>query len=178
MSTEGQPRHEEQLEEAIVGAIRRIARAVDLQSRQLAAHCGLTGPQLVTLRAIRRLQPVSPSTLAREISVGQATVTGILDRLERRGLTRRSRHCADRRKVTVQVTADGDVLLERAPPLLQNHFRVEISRLADWERTQILSTLQRVASLMDSGRVERSPFSSEDHPADGCPRPASGDGEA
>ena len=46
------------LEDKIIAALRRISRAIDLHSRLLWQKRGLTAPQLATLRAIERLQPV------------------------------------------------------------------------------------------------------------------------
>lgn len=147
----------EDIEDQILSALRRIVRAIDIQSRQLAAKCGLTGPQLVTLRAIGRLGPAPLSTLAKEVSIGQATFTGIIDRLERRGFVQRTRSTEDRRKVTVTLTEEGSRILREAPPLLQDKFRTELERLKDWERTSMLATLQRVAQMMDAEEIEAAP---------------------
>ncbi len=138
------------LEENILAAIRRIVRAIDIQSRKLVASCGLTGPQLVTLRAIDRLGSPSLTLLSREVSIGKATLTGIVDRLERQRLVARTRDSADRRRITVSLTAAGEKTLAAAPPLLQDRFRSELAGLRDWERAAMLSTLQRVAEMLDA----------------------------
>lgn len=145
------------LEHQIVGAIRRIVRAVDLHSRRLVEVYGLTGPQLATLQQARRLGPVSASALARAVHLSQGTVSGILHRLERRELITRSRSEADRRAVIVEVTPEGRRLLDTAPSLLQDDFRESLERLEEWERHQILSTLQRIATLMGADRLDASP---------------------
>ncbi len=93
------------------------------------------------------------SELARALHISQATLTGVLDRLEKRGLARRSRDGIDRRSVRVELTSEGESLLELAPSLLQDCFRKEFFKLQDWEQTQMLSTLQRVASLMEQGEL-------------------------
>jgi len=144
-------------EQQIVAAIRRIIRAVDLHSRRLVEGYGLTGPQLVVLEAVTRRGSVSPSTLARVVHLSQATVTGIVQRLERRGLIERTRSTTDRRSVEITPTRAGRVLIDAAPSLLQDRFRAALSGLEDGERLQILATLERVASLMDAGRLDTSP---------------------
>jgi hypothetical protein len=45
-----------------------------------------------------------------------------------------------------------------SPPLLQEHFTAAFRQLADWEQTQILSSLQRIVSLMEAGDVEAGPI--------------------
>ncbi|MEN8159906.1 MAG: MarR family winged helix-turn-helix transcriptional regulator [Myxococcota bacterium] len=146
------------LEDEIVSSLRRIVRAIDLQSRRMVDQCGLTGPQIVVLREARRLSGSSVSALARAVSLGQPTVSGILDRLEAQGLVRRDRSTQDRRANVVTVTPKGARVLRQAPSLLQDRFRSELSRLEEWERTQILALLQRLASMMDAESIDAAPM--------------------
>jgi len=145
------------LEEQVIAALRRITRAIDLHSRLLLQKNGLTIPQLAVLQATQRLQPVNAWALARDIHLGPATVTGILGRLEKRGLVSRTRGDRDRRSIVIQLTDDGAKLVAEAPSLLQDRFRRELARLQEWERTMILATLQRIASMMDAEDIEASP---------------------
>jgi len=146
------------LEDQIVAALRRIVRAIDLQSRRMVEQCGLTGPQIAVLREASRLEIASIGTLARAASLGQPTVSGIVDRLESQGLVRRERSKQDRRSSVVTVTPRGDRVLKKAPSLLQDRFRSELARLEDWERTQILALLQRLASMMDAEGIDAAPM--------------------
>lgn len=141
------------LEDQIVVALRRITRANDLRSRMLLQHYGLTSPQLAALKAIEGLQPVTAGRVASEIHLGHPTVTGILNRLENRGLLRRVRGDADRRSVSISLTDEGLRVLTDSPPQLQDRFQDELSELEPWERTQILATLQRIADMMDAKRT-------------------------
>ncbi len=145
------------LEEQVIAALRRITRAIDLHSRLLLQENGLTIPQLAALQAIQRLQPITVGALARGIHLGQATVTGILGRLENRGLVSRTRGDLDRRSVVVQLTDDGAQLVKEAPSLLQDRFHRELAKLHEWEQTMILATLQRIASMMDAEDIEAAP---------------------
>jgi DNA-binding MarR family transcriptional regulator len=146
------------VEDEIVAAIRRIVRAIDLHSSHLFREVGLTWPQLATLRAVDRLGPCSISVLARWIHLGQATLTGILQRLERAGYVTRAPDEADRRIVRISVTSHGCEILQRAPSLLQDRFRSEIAKLKDWERLQTLASLKRIAEMMDVEALDASPL--------------------
>ncbi|HTI51928.1 MAG TPA: MarR family winged helix-turn-helix transcriptional regulator [Planctomycetaceae bacterium] len=137
------------VEDRIARALRQIARAIDLHSRALLQEHGLTVPQLATLLEIERLQPVSTGSLAAEIHLGSATLTGILDRLEERGLVCRTRHAGDRRSVLISLTDLGTELFASAPSQLCDAFSRRLSQLPEWEQTSILSTLQRVAGMME-----------------------------
>jgi DNA-binding MarR family transcriptional regulator len=145
------------LEEQVIVALRRITRAIDLHSRLLLQEHGLTAPQLAALRRTRRMQPLTVGLLAKEIHLSQATVTGILGRLESRGLVVRTRGSEDRRSVLVELTEAGEKLVKEAPSLLQQRFHRQLSRLQQWEQTMILATLQRIAAMMDAEQIEAVP---------------------
>jgi DNA-binding MarR family transcriptional regulator len=146
------------LEEQIVAALRRITRAIDLRSRTLLHDYGLTAPQLAVLKAVERLQPITPGSLAREIHLGHPTVTGILNRLETRGLILRTRGNQDRRSVNVALTETGRQILSNAPNPLHEQFLAELTKLQSWEQTQMLATLQRIADMMDAGHLAAAPL--------------------
>lgn len=136
------------IEDRIAVALRQINHAVDLHSRRLLEEFGLTGPQLATLQAAARLGKVSAGVLAKGVHLSQGTVTGILDRLEHRGLVSRTRDGHDRRNTLISVTDAGHHVLNSAPPPLQERFRKELGQLQDWEQTMMLATLLRIAAMM------------------------------
>lgn len=146
------------VEDHIVASIRRIIRAIDLQSRRLHEEHHLTGPQLATLRAASERGEVSISALARAVHLSQPTVSGIISRLEKRSLVVRRRSSDDRRSVVVEVTPAGLQLLGEAPSLLQDRFRAELALLEDWERHWMLSALERIASMMDAEGLDAAPI--------------------
>jgi len=145
------------IEDQLISALRQIVRSVDLHSKRLIDDFGLTGPQLATLQAASRLGAAAPSAIAREVHLSQATVTGILHRLEQRELIIRQRSVVDRRGVVVDVTKKGQALLEEAPSLLHDRFRRQLEQLEPWERHLILSVMQRVAGMMDDATAEPMP---------------------
>jgi DNA-binding MarR family transcriptional regulator len=145
------------LEQQVIAALRRIVRAIDLHSRYLMDHFGLTGPQLLALQEAARLGPVPVGALARDVHVSHPTMSGIVDRLERRGLIARVRDRRDRRRISVTVTDEGQTVLDQAPSPLQERFRRELGKLQQWEQTMILSSLQRMATMMDAEELAASP---------------------
>ena len=119
---------------------------------------GLTVPQLVVLREIDRVGSHTGSALARNVSLSHATVTGILKRLEGRNLVVRRRSDADRRQIVVELTPEGQALIEMAPSPLQSTFRRRFEGLQDWEQNMILASLQRLVSMMEAGDLDASPY--------------------
>lgn len=142
----------------VLASLRRIIRAIDLHSRDLVQKYGLTGPQLVVLKELVESSPQTVSRLASAVSLSQATVTGILDRLERKRMIERVRDSNDKRRVIVSPTAAAEEALAGSPPLLQEHFTRAFDRLPEWEQTQILSSLQRIVALMEADDVEAGPI--------------------
>lgn len=143
--------------EQVLTSLRRVIRATDLHSKRLAKTSGLTAPQILLLQAIRKLEGSTIGQIANEVSLSQATVTNILDRLEKRGLVRRERSTVDKRKVHVQLTERGVQDIMNAPTPLQEHFSRQFNDLQEWEQTMIIAALQRVAHMMDAEHIDASP---------------------
>jgi DNA-binding MarR family transcriptional regulator len=146
----------DRIEEVLV-ALRRVIRATDLHSKYLARTTGLTAPQILLLQAIRDKGELTIGELAKDISLSQATVTTILDRLEKRGLVFRERSAEDKRKVHAYLTEAASETLKNAPIPLQDQFTRQFGDLQEWEQTMIISALQRVAQMMDAQHIDASP---------------------
>ncbi len=141
----------------VLVALRRVIRATDLHSKHLAKTTGLTAPQILLLQTIRDKGEVTIGELANKMSLSQATVTTILDRLEKRSLVFRERSTQDKRKVHAYLTDEGFEMLKGAPMPLQEQFARQFSDLHEWEQTMIISSLQRVAQMMDAQHIDASP---------------------
>lgn len=144
------------LEEVLV-ALRRVIRATDLHSKHLAKTTGLTAPQILLLQTIRDKGEVTIGELANEISLSQATVTTILDRLEKRDFIYRERSKEDKRKVHAYLTDAGTGVLKDAPMPLQDQFARQFNDLQQWEQTMIIAALQRIAQMMDAQHIDAAP---------------------
>ncbi|MGH8195559.1 MAG: MarR family winged helix-turn-helix transcriptional regulator [Woeseiaceae bacterium] len=147
---------EDRSETALV-ALRRILRATELNSRLLASQTGLTISQSIILQLIAHDGRVLPSSVARAARLTQATVTSLVDKLERNGLVTRSRDTEDRRRVWVEVTPAGRRALAASPDLLQDRFRANFQKLEDWEQSMVIAALERVSTMLDAGTIDASP---------------------
>ena len=146
------------LTEEVLIFLRRIIRANDLHSRRLGRETGLTTPQLVVMRAIEATNEPTVSEISRGVSLSQATVTNILNRLESQGLVHRQRSELDKRRVHLRVTAAGRKLLATAPLPLQEGFIARFNQLAEWEQHLIVSSLARIAAMMDAEDLDAAPL--------------------
>jgi DNA-binding MarR family transcriptional regulator len=144
--------------ENILKSLRRIIRAIDLHSRGLSTRFNLTVPQLVCLRQLHLHGPCTPGDLARRVFLSQATVTGILDRMELRALVSRTRGEADRRKVVLTLTKDGKDLAETMPWPLQERFGERLRALPEKEQANIEHVLNQIVHMMAAQDIEAWPI--------------------
>jgi len=139
-------------------ALRKVIRAIGLHSKQLNKTSGLTSPQLLILLEIDKDAGMNSSQVAKNVNLSAATVTNILDRLENKCLVSRVRNTKDKRKVSLYLTEDGKALLLKAPQALQEHFIENFANLAEWEQSQLLSSMERLAEMMDATEIDASPL--------------------
>lgn len=88
----------------IARLLRELRRHVEQPQDEAARAAGLTMPQISTLSALFDHGPLSLKDLSRELGLSHSTVSGIVDRLERRGLARRTVDPDDRRVSRIAVT--------------------------------------------------------------------------
>ena len=129
--------------------LRRIMRAMDVHSRRLAGSHGLTGPQMLCLREITSHGALTTGALAKAVALSPATLTGILDRLEARGLVSRERRPEDKRRVLVSLTAMGRHMSQELPSPFQQRFGERLTELSIDDQTAIRVALGSVARMMD-----------------------------
>ncbi len=141
----------------ILIALRKIIRAIELHSKKLERTYGLTVPQLLLLKEIGNGREVSASRLAEAMSMSKATVTTIIDRMEAHGFVHRKRSKSDKRFVFVQATDKALKILEENPSILQENFVKKLEALEAWEKTLILSSIQRISAMMKADQIEAHP---------------------
>jgi DNA-binding MarR family transcriptional regulator len=106
-------RRRRQLTRAIKESLRELSNQLSLLNHHVSAHIDLNDTDLDCLELINRHGPLKPSALARGAGLHPATITGILDRLERGGWVARERDPSDRRAVVVRPLRDRNAELFR-----------------------------------------------------------------
>lgn len=139
-------------------ALRRIIRATDIQSKRIAKTSGLTIPQVMVLRSIGELGDVTVRRLSAEVSLSQATVTTILNRLEARDLVVRVRSARDKRVVNARLLPAGERVLETVPALLHERFIERFDQLGPDEQRSLVDTLNKLAQMMDAENIDAAPI--------------------
>ena len=145
--------------DAALIALRRILRATEQYERELAQAAGLTPAKLRVLQILSAEtgRQAPPSRLAGRMGVSQATVTALVDQLEKRGYVLRERSVADRRQLLVRLTEAGAEALAQAPDALQQNFVQGFQALQDWEQAMLVASLERVAAMLNASGIDASP---------------------
>ncbi len=134
----------------IVYLLRKLMQASAHYNKQLNKKHNVSASQLATLRALLYDGPMPPSQIARLIMVNSSTVTGVIDRLEKKGLVARLRNDPDRRIIRVELTDEGRALAEKAPPPVQVKIIKGMRKLDVPEREQIMEGLAKLAEMIDA----------------------------
>lgn len=126
----------------------RLLWAVDhgLQShsKQMAATLGVTGPQRLVIRILGRSPGLSAGQLAHVLHLHPSTLTGVLRRLERRGLVTRRRDPADARRAVLGLSAAGRRLDVATPGTVESAMT---DVLASLPRRRILAAREALLAL-------------------------------
>lgn len=144
----------EDISTRIVTRLRQINRELSKHSKYIQEYHHITVPQLICLQRAGESGPVSIGELTRILHLNNSTVTGIVDRLEKRGLVERKRISRDRRQVHVEITELGSHFLEQAPTPLQQRFLERLNRL---EKEKITTLLWSLETLLEMLGVEETP---------------------
>ncbi len=134
----------------VVYLLRKIMQGGQRYTKKLNKNFNVSTPQLASLLALNDEGPLSPSQIAKKIMVQSSTVTGIIDRLEQKGLAMRERNSPDRRVVTVRITDPGRALVENAPPPVQMKIVNGLQKLQEEERKEIINSLTKLAEMVDA----------------------------
>ena len=132
----------------IVQLVRRIVRLSHVQSRRMVQRFGLTGPQLICMQALFRAGELTPTALARAVELSPATVTGIVHRLEARGMVQRTRSQVDRRSSVLTLTEEARETFATLPRSLESRFTERLQSLSEYEQASLINALRTLVDLM------------------------------
>ncbi len=107
---------------------------------------GLSQGRFLVLIVMNRTpdKEINPSSLAERLGVKKATMTGLLDGLEKDNLIERLPDPRDRRKIGIRLTANGRQLLDEMLPDYYRHMAKLTATLSENERQTMISLLAKV----------------------------------
>ncbi|HEX6653682.1 MAG TPA: MarR family transcriptional regulator [Thermoleophilaceae bacterium] len=135
---------------SVVAALERtVHRVLELLTAELA-DLGLTQGEV---NALAQLDPRRGRTVAElQAATGQraSTLTGIVDRLERRGLVKRALNPRDRRSFRLTLTPEGKKARERVRRAFRDLDRRALAKVSDRSAKGFFETLEALDALHDS----------------------------
>jgi DNA-binding MarR family transcriptional regulator len=141
---------------SIKETLRDMRNQLSLLNHQVSARVELKDVDLDCLEIIGRYGPLSPSALARRAGLHPATITGIIDRLQRGGWVTRERDpdAADRRAVAVRALRDRNAELFRLYAPMNDSMDEILAGYSDAELALIGDFLRRTTSAGHDATAE------------------------
>ena len=138
----------------IIFLIRKLMQGGEFYTKELNKKYQVSAPQLNCLLTLYEYGPLPLSQIAKHIMVKSSTVTGIIDRLEQKGLVTRVRNSQDRRVITIELTEAGKKLTQNAPPPIQQKIIDGLKRLPEGEIELIVLALTKLTDMLDVQDLE------------------------
>ncbi len=138
----------------IIFSIRRLIQASELYSKELNKKHQISAAQLNCILTLYEHGPLPLSQIAKHMMVKSSTVTGVVDRLEKKGLAGRMRNSPDRRVITIQLTEAGKNLAQNAPPPIQQKIIDGLKQTENAKKEQIVSSLNMLTDMLDVQDLE------------------------
>jgi len=131
----------------------RCYQAFEAYSTAHIRSLDLTAPQFDIVATLGNTPGMTPKELGEQTLITKGTLTGIIDRLEAKGLVRRSAHESDRRSQVVQLTEAGDTLFRRVFPEHMAHLRRAFAGFAAADYARIESALAELRQVFVSAQA-------------------------
>lgn len=139
-------------------ALRRIIKALQDYSQKVSGQFGITGPQLWALKTLFQNGDLALGELSKRMYLHPSTITGLVDRLEKKDLVSRRRGEEDRRVITIHLTSKGTSLIKKAPHPIQGKMVYGLRRLKKHELHSIFNAVQKLTQIMEAQHVKATFF--------------------
>jgi DNA-binding MarR family transcriptional regulator len=128
----------------------RLDHALQQASKRMQASVGVTGPQRLVIQIVGRFPGVTAGQLAEILHVDPSTMTGVLKRLERRGLVARRNDPRDQRRALIGLTAKGRRLEAESPGAFEAAVRAGLRGLPPGAVLRAAEVLRTLAARLEA----------------------------
>ncbi len=151
--------------EILVG-IRKIIRGVNLENKQVEKKYGVSIPQLLCLNFLSKQNDytATSSAIKKYLNLNASTVTGIVGRLEKKGLVARLPKSGDKRITRIVLTAKGNKLVNEIPLLMHDRLANRLQELPEDKLVEVLNAVGLLIDIMGADEVDASPMITIDEP--------------
>jgi DNA-binding MarR family transcriptional regulator len=138
----------------VMQSLRRIFKAIQDYSHEVSNKFGITGPQLWALKTISQNESLSLGELSKRMYLHPSTITGVVDRLGKKGFVARSRGKKDRRVVSVRLTPKGKRIVKQAPNPIQGKMIYGLGKLREEQLNSIYDSVKKLVEIMEAQNVK------------------------
>ncbi|MGI6082317.1 MAG: MarR family winged helix-turn-helix transcriptional regulator [Limnochordia bacterium] len=137
---------------AMESLLRKINFMLSKRGRSVLREFDLTPPQFVALSHVHHHPELAMSELCQKMQLTNATVTGLVDRLEQKTLVERIRDPEDRRTIRLHTTRLGETLFTKSLQARQRRLAADVVGFSNEEKGQLVALLQRLVESMGRPR--------------------------
>jgi len=140
--------------------LRKIVRSVNLESKRVEKEQGVSIPQLLCLQFLAEQEDykTNASKLKSFLNLNASTISGIIRRLEKKGLIAKLPKAADKRVTLISLTAKGMELLQSAPITFQQKLSEKLQALPPEKLQTIIDGIDILTSIMEVDEIDASPI--------------------
>ena len=144
----------------ILVKLRKIIRSINLESKKIEKELGISIPQLLVLKYLSDQTDYRAfaKDIKRYINLNASTVSGIISRLESKGLVARSQKVNDKRAIYIILTAKGADLLHKSPSTLQEKLSKRLKKLTKTQIEELDRNIELLTLIMDVEDMDAAPL--------------------
>ena len=142
---------EETRDSGVTDAITSTYKTLLRESEELLSKEGITRAQFHVLRCVAK-GPVPMKEISEKMFVTRANITGLVDKLESKGLVKRTGHHLDRRATIIQLTSKGTALQERVSLTYRAFMQGSLEVLTEEEQRNLRDALLKIQEGMSKAR--------------------------
>ncbi|MCF8230188.1 MAG: MarR family transcriptional regulator [Bacteroidales bacterium] len=146
--------------------IRKIVRSLNLESKRIQKEYGVSIPQLLCLTYLSEQENYQSTVtkLSKYLNLNLSTMTGIINRLEKKGLVARLPKAADKRVTPVTITSRGSKMLKDSPDLIHDQLSRKLKQLPEEDLKHIDRALSMLVNYLEIEEVSASSIITIDEP--------------
>jgi DNA-binding MarR family transcriptional regulator len=152
----------------IIVKLRKIIRSINLESKKVEKELGISIPQLLVLKYLS--DQIDYRAFAKDIkgyiNLNASTVSGILRRLESKGLVAKKTKPNDKRATYIILTAKGADVLHKSPPTLQEKLSQRLKTLSHAQIEELDRNIELLTLILNVEDMDAAPLLTIDEIAD------------
>lgn len=140
--------------------LRKIIRSINLESKKIEKELGISIPQLLVLKYLsdQKDYRAFAKDIKTYINLNASTISGIISRLESKGLLAKTLSSSDKRATYIVLTAKGADLLNNSPSTLQEKLSQRLKKLSLEQIEELDKNIELLTTIMDVEDVDAAPL--------------------